>query len=120
MTPREKALSMRLNEFEFAEPSYRESNNGVFPHKINVVKWVNFDPPVVYSVDKIGSITVTRYSYVIGSIEWNSQDLTWKFSSAGTTYLEDGTEELNKWILDFCNKYEVVDGELTERKGGDE
>lgn len=114
MTLREKVLSMRMNEFGFSRVLFWGSDRDVFPHKIHVVKWVNCEPMEVYSVEKRAYTKTTTYCYVIGSLEWNSHEPCWEFKSIGTRYLEDGTEELNKWILDFCNKYEVVDGELRE------
>lgn len=120
MTLREKVLSMRMNEFGFSRVSFWGSDKDVFPNRIHVVKWANCDPFEAYSFDKKEYVKVNCYCYVIGSLEWNSHEPCWEFKSIGTRYLEDGTEELNKWILDFCNKYEVVDGELVERKGSDE
>lgn len=99
MTLKEKVLSMRMNEFEFHKVSFLGSNEDVFPHKIHIVKWLQPD-----------------YCFVIGELEWNAHDSYWRFKSIGTRYLEYGTEELNKWILDFCNKYEVEYGELVERE----
>lgn len=120
MNLREKVLSMRMNEFGFSRVSFLGSDKDVFPNKIHIVKWVNCEPTEYTSVEKRAYTTMTAYCYVIGSLEWNDNEPCWEFKSIGTRYLEVGTEELNKWVLDFCNKYEVVDGELAERKGGDE
>lgn len=116
MTIREKVLSMRMNEFGLSKVSFFGSGKDVFPHKIHVVKWVECEPFTAYSFDKKKYVTVDKHCYVIGSLEWNDHEPCWEFSSVGTRYLEDGTEELNKWLMDFCNKYEVIDGELMERK----
>lgn len=120
MTQREKVLSMRMNEFGLSKISFFGLDKDVFPNQIHVVKWVDCEPFNAYSIDKQKYITVTTHCYAIGKLKWNEHEPCWEFESVGTRYLEDGTEELNKWILDFCNKYEVVDGELAERKGGDE
>lgn len=116
MTLREKVLSMRLNEFGFSKVCFLGSDKDVFPNEIHIVKWEETEPIEVYSLTEKKKVTRTSFCYVIGSLEWNSKESCWEFHSIGTRYLEDGTEELNKWILDFCNKYEVIDGELVEAK----
>lgn len=115
MTLREKVLSMRMNEFGLQKvANFFHPDRDLFPNKIHVVKWVNCEPTKVYSVEKKEYTTMTCYSYVIGQLMWNSHEPCWEFKSVGTRYLEVGTEELNKWLMDFCNRYEVVEGELVE------
>lgn len=111
---REKVLSMRMNEFGFKKVSFLGSDVDVFPNKIHIVKWVTSEPFEAFSVEKGKYVSVTSYCYVIGSLEWNDHEPCWEFSSCGTRFLIDGTEELMRWIYDFTEKYEVVDGELVE------
>lgn len=97
-TLKDKVLSMRMNEFGFSKIINVDPNKDVFPNKIHIVKWEE------------------DWNFAIGELKWNAHEPCWEFKSIGTRYLEHGTDELNKWILDFCDKYEVEDGELIERE----
>lgn len=114
MALREKILSMRMNEFGFSKVSSLIPDYDVFPNMIHIVKWEETEPMEIYSLTEKKMVTRTSYCYVIAELEWDSKERDWEFRSIGTRYLEDGTEELNKWILEFCNKYKVVDGVLVE------
>lgn len=108
MTLREKILSMRMNEFGFKKVSYfGQPDKDVFPNKIDIVKWVETEPRKVFSLNEGKYIMSTQYCYVIAQLEWDSHEGAWDFKSIGTRYLEDGNDELSKWILDFCEKYYV-------------
>ena len=114
MTLREKILSMRLNEFGFSKVCFLGSDKDVFPQQIDIVKWEETEPRRVFSLNEMKYIESTSYCFVIGTLKWNEKEPCWEFESTGTRYLEYGTEELNKWLLDFCNKYEVCDNEIVE------
>lgn len=110
MTLKEKVLKMRFNKFGFSKVIYfGDLDRDVFPNKIDIVKWENISPTEVIDWKTGKRKTITEYCYVIAQLEWNDHEPCWEFKSIGTRYLEDGTEELNKWILDFCNKYYVDD-----------
>lgn len=114
MTLRDKILSMRHNEFGLSKVVFFGSDKDVFPYRIHIVKWEECKPTETYSLTELKYKTVTSYCFVIGELEWDTKEPGWDFRSLGTRYLEYGTQELNKWILDFCRKYSVVDGEIVE------
>ena len=111
---KEKILSMRFNEFAFSNVCFWGSDKDVFPQQIDIVKWNEKEPRRVFSSNERKYIESTSYCFVIGKLKWNEKEPCWEFESVGTRYLEYGTEDLNKWILDFCEKYEVCDGKLVE------
>lgn len=114
---KDKILSMRYNEFGFSKVHFFGSDKDVFPNKIHIVKWVVCDEPYEAISTKDGKKhKYYTYNYAIGELEWDVNEPRWDFRSIGTRYLEDGDVGLNKWILDFCEKYEVCDGEIKEVK----
>lgn len=117
MTLKETILSMRMKEFGFAKVHYLgQPDKDVFPQKIDIVKWVTLDEPMrVFDLEMGRHKYITEYSYTIAQLEWDAHEDWWDFKSIGTRYLKDGTEDLSKWILDFCGSFAVDDsGELYE------
>lgn len=109
-----KILNMRHNEFALHKARYVDGRN-TFPYEIVVVREVQCEPFTAYSLDEEGYVTRTNYVYSVAHLRWNSKEPCWEFSSVGVRYLADGDTELNKWLLDFCNKYAINgDGELVE------
>lgn len=89
-----KILNAKYGKFALRKAIYLDGRD-TFPYEIAVVK------------------KVSRASYVIAYLKWNSKEPCWEFSSVGTRYLVDGTEELNEWLLSFCEDYFVdEDGNL--------
>lgn len=109
-----RVLNMRHNEFALCKATYIDRRN-TFPYEIAVVREVQCEPFTALSLDEGKYVTRTSYVYTIAHLKWNSKEPCWEFSSVGVRYLEDSDTELNKWLLDFCNKYGVnEDGELVE------
>lgn len=109
-----KILNMKHNEFALRKVAYMDGRDA-FPKEIAVVKEVQCEPFVAYSLKEEKYITRTSYTYVVAFLKWDSKEPCWEFGSVGTRYLEDGNTELNKWLLDFCNRYAInEDGKLVE------
>lgn len=111
---RDELFKKRMDEFAFAPIHYWGSDMDVFHYKFHIVKWVETEQMRIYSLDEKRYVEHTTYNYAIGELEWDDHEPCWEFRSIGTRFLEDGTEELMKWILDFTKNYVVVDGELVK------
>lgn len=109
-----RVLSMRCGDFTFAKKHFLGSDKDVFPTQIDIVKWEYTAPHQVFNLDTMQYHTSDKYCFVIGTLIWCDSECAWKFDSCGTRYLEYGTDELNKWLLNFCNHYFVQDGVLME------
>lgn len=112
----DKVLNMRMNEFGFSRISYLcDTDRDDFPYRFHIVKYVDTEQGKFFQHNKNEYEERTYYCYAIGELEWDDKEPCWEFRSIGTRFLEDGTDDLMKWILKFCEKYIVEDGELIDR-----
>lgn len=108
----------KFKDFELRPPTFivePDDPKRTWPYRIDIVKWCDCEPHEATDLKTGKKIMVSRYCYSIGDLKWNSDEQSWDFTSCGIRYLEDGTEELNKWLFDFCNEHYVAYGGVLKR-----
>ena len=99
------------NSFQFREPTYLDGH--FEPHKFDLVKWEYFEPREVLNLDTGKREMVTRSSFTVGTLIWDSKESCFDFHSCGLRYLEYRIDGLEKFILDFC---EIMREQLLNEK----
>ena len=88
------------NGFQFRQPNYLDGH--FEPYKFDLVKWEDHEPYEVidwYTGQKKMS---DKNCYTIGTLEWDTKEEVFDFSSCGLRYLEHRIDGLEEFILDFC------------------
>lgn len=78
------------------------------PPRYDIVKWEIADPPFeALDLETGKRKMVTEYSYTVATLEWNSKEPCFEFSSCGLRWLEaKPAQPVIDMILDFANRKE--------------
>ena len=91
---------MRFKDFEIRPAVFLDGHTD--PKKWDVVKWCKTEPREVYDLRTGEKKMSDKYCYSVASLEWNSKEPCWEFSSVGTRFLEDYEEGLCEFVLKWA------------------
>lgn len=78
------------------------------PGRFEVIKWYKTDEPIEVTSASTGQkMLKDTFFYVVAFIEWNKKEPCWEFRSVGTRFLEDYTEGLCEYIMQFLKLFDI-------------